>query len=191
VSCSRRVLIHIWTACFMQLKSSNVYSNYMFLINMKSINKIRHTFVYRVFKNKLSKITFWTTNLSQHQTGKQRSHPGMVQRILQPTNLWTVNYFLFVWRWAQLWRSQFGRGYGPVARQTNTWTCAQASQRLRRNTFIIMIWGRNPKMSVFWASLEAENLSELNIRSLRGNYTILLPRFKHRTVIWGQVISIR
>lgn len=47
----------------MQLNSSNVYSNYMFLINTKSMYEKydNHTFVYRVFKNNILNNRLITT----------------------------------------------------------------------------------------------------------------------------------
>jgi hypothetical protein len=152
---------------------------------MKSMNKIRHTFVYRVFKNKFCKITFWTTSLSQHQTGKQRSCPGMVQENFQPVESPVNSCF----------PSNKMTSIGiNVCFAVGEWY-AQASpchqQCFKRKGFIMTMWVRNPKMSVFWAPLEAESQSELRTTSLQRNYIMLsLQRFEHCSVIWRQVMTV-
>jgi len=40
---------------------------------MEKYEKMRHVLVYRTLKNKCCTMTIWTTNLSQHQTGNNKT----------------------------------------------------------------------------------------------------------------------
>lgn len=104
-SCSRNVSIHIWTACFIYAVKfiKCLFKLHVFKlipeVCMQSMNMIITPSCTECLRT-----TFWTTGLSQHQTGKQRSYPGMVQQNLAAQKTCRIiseqltTFFLIKWR---------------------------------------------------------------------------------------------